>query len=144
MTLNTYLHFKGECEAAFKFYERCLGGKIEFMMTHGEIPTGEAPAPEWRNKIMHAALAVGGTTLMGSDVPPQYYREPQGFSVQLAVDDPADAERIFQELSKNGKVKMLMQKTFWADRFGMLVDQFGIPWMIHCQGTASVDPKDHQ
>ncbi len=141
MKMNPYLMFNGECEAAFKFYERCLGGKIETMMTHAEMPAGEAPRPEWRDKIMHASLRVAGTILMGSDAPPQHYGKPRGFSVNLTIDDPSDAERVFQELSKNGTVQMPMQKTFWADRFGMLVDQFGIPWMINCEGAASKDQR---
>ncbi len=132
MQLNPYLTFNGQCEAAFKFYERCLGGKIIAMMTHAGTPAEQHVPTEWRNKILHARLNVGDDVLMGSDAPPDRYEEPKGFSVSLQIKDPADAERIFHALSENGTVRMPIQKTFWAARFGMLVDKFGIPWMVNC------------
>ena len=135
MKLNPYLMFNGQCEAAFKFYEQCLGGKITAMMTYGESPessmSDQTPS-EWRNKIMHVGLMIGDQELMGSDSPPKYHEEPQGFSVSINLNEPAEAERIFNTLAENGKVRMPFQQTFWAYRFGMLVDQFGIPWMINC------------
>jgi PhnB protein len=136
MQLNPYLLFDGQCEAAFKFYERCLGGKIEAMMTHAGTPAEEHVPAEWRNKIMHARLVVGDQVLMGSDAPPDRYQEPKGFSVSLTIKDPAEAERLFHELVENGTVQMPIQETFWSARFGMLVDQFGIPWMINCAQAA--------
>ena len=136
MKLNTYLTFNGQCEAAFKFYEQCLGGKIVAMVTHVGTPAEEQVPAEWRNKILHARLIVGDEVLMGSDAPPDRYEESKGFSVTVGIDDPTDAERIFDALAKNGTVKMPIQKTFWAVRFGMLVDQFGIPWMVNCEQAA--------
>jgi PhnB protein len=136
MQLNPYLTFNGQCEAAFKFYERCLGGKIEMMLSHGEAPTAEQIAFEWRQKIMHAHLVVGDQVLMGSDAPPAHYEKLQGFSASLGVEDPAEAERIFHALVENGTVRMPLQETFWAVRFGMFVDRFGIPWMINCARPA--------
>ncbi len=133
MQFNPYLNFDGRCEAAFKLYERCLGGKIEMMMRHGESPMADRVPPEWREKIMHARLVFGDKVLMGSDTPPNSYEAPRGFSVSVSVDSVADAERIFKALSENGAVRMPLQQTFWAARFGMLVDQFGIPWMINCE-----------
>ena len=133
MQMNPYLTFDGRCEAAFKFYERCLGARIDAMLTHGNSPMAEQVPAAWRNKIMHARLLLGDTILMGSDAPPEHYEEPKGFSVSLGVDQPAEAERIFKALSENGTVRMPLQQTFWAARFGMLVDQFGIPWMINCE-----------
>jgi PhnB protein len=132
MQLNTYLIFNGQCEAAFKFYEQAIGAKIKFMMTHGESPMAAHVSPEWRSKIIHGTLALGEQVLMASDAPPEHYEKPQGFSVSIEVTDPADAERKFQALSEGGKVTMPMQETFWAQRFGMAVDQFGIPWMVNC------------
>jgi PhnB protein len=132
MQLSPYLNFNGQCEAAFKFYERVLGGKIEAMITYAGTPAEEHAPPELRNKILHARLIVGGDALMGSDAPPDRYDAPKGFSVSLQIDDPADAERIFHALTENGIVQMPIQQTFWADRFGMLVDQFGIAWMVNC------------
>ena|SRR2546421_12804838 len=133
MSLNPYLHFSGQCETAFKFYEKALGGKIESMMTHGESPMADKVSADWRTKIMHARLNVGDGVLMGSDAPPQYYKKPQGFSVSLGLKDPAKAESIFKALSEKGAVEMPLQQTFWAKRFGMCTDQFGIPWMINCE-----------
>jgi len=133
MQLNPYLTFNGRCEAAFKFYEKVLGGKIEAMLPHAGTPAeGQVPA-EWRNKIMHARLTVGDQVLMASDAPPEHSEEMKGFSVYLHFDEPADAERIFHALAENGTVRMPIQETFWAVRFGMLVDQFGTPWMVNCQ-----------
>jgi len=133
MQLNTYLFFDGECEAAFKFYEECLGGKIDEMMTYGDAPLSEEIPSEQRDRIMHANLTVGGMVLMGSDTPPDSFKKPQGFSVNLQFDDRVEAERIFQKLAENGTVKMPFQETFWSTRFGMLVDRFGTPWMINVQ-----------
>jgi PhnB protein len=136
MQLNPYLTFNGQCEAAFKFYEKVLGGKIEAMMPHEGSPMAEHVPPEWRSKIMHARLSVGDNILMGSDAPPDHYEQMKGFSVTLGIDDPPIAERVFHALSENGTVQMPIQKTFWAARFGMLVDQFGTPWMINCEQAA--------
>lgn len=144
MKINSYLMFDGNCEAAFKFYEQCLGGKITMMMTHKEAPSAENVPPEWHDKIMHACLelGVGGASpaenrlLMGSDCPPGYFEPPQGFYVQVSVSKPDEAERIFYALAENGKVKMAIAQTFWSSRFGMLIDQFGTPWMVNCEQVA--------
>jgi PhnB protein len=133
MQLNPYLLFNGQCEAAFTFYARCLGGKVMAMLPHEGTPAEEHVPPEWRKKIIHACMTVGDTFLMASDCPADRYEKPQGFSVSLQIKDPAEAERAFHALAANGTVRMPIQETFWAVRFGMLVDQFGIPWMINCQ-----------
>ncbi len=136
MKLNPYLMFNGQCKAALKFYEQCLGAKIEAMMTYGESPMAEETPPESRNNIMHAHFTVNNQDLMGSDCPPEQYEQPKGFSVSLGIDDPVKAEHIFHALAENGTVQMPLQETFWAARFGMVVDQFGIPWMINCEQAA--------
>ncbi len=136
MQLNPYLTFNGECEAAFKFYEKCLDGKIAGMWTHVGTAVESQVPPEWRNKILHATLHVGDGVLQGADVPPDRYEHPKGFSVKLDLKDPVEAERIFHALAGNGKVQMPLQETFWAIRFGELVDQFGIPWIINCGKAA--------
>src|SRR5690242_6594489 len=132
MQINPYLLFHGQCEEAFKFYEQCLKGRIEAMMTHAGTPAETQVPPEWRNKILHARMTVGDQVLMASDAPPGRYERPQGFSVSIGLTDTAEAERIFNALEENGKVVMALQQTFWATRFGMVVDRFGIPWMINC------------
>lgn len=133
MQLNPYLSFNGQCEIAFKFYEQCLGGKIGVMLNYGSSPMAEQTPLEWHDKIMHVRLTVGDQVLMGSDSMPEYYEETKGMSVSLNTNDPAEAERIFQAMAENGTVRMALQETFWAARFGMLVDQFGIPWMVNCE-----------
>lgn len=136
MKINPYLMFNGNCEAAFKFCEQCLGGKIVMMMTPKKAPSAEHVSAEWHDRIMHVCLDLGERLLMGSDSPPGYFEIPQGFYVQISVDPPTEAERIFHALAENGKIKMPIDQTFWSARFGMLVDHFGIPWMINCEQTA--------
>lgn len=142
--LTPYLSFNGQCEAAFKFYEGCLGGKIECIMPY-ESRSAEYPVPaEWRTKILHVTLRVGDQVLMGADAPPDRYQKPQGFSVTLGLKDQAEAERIFKALAEKGTVEMALQETFWAVRFGVLVDRFGIPWTINCERPAGVDAASDQ
>src|SRR5437763_13859878 len=132
MRLIPYLQFDGQCEAAFKLYELCLGGKITLMVRYAEAPqTDQAPPAGWGNKIFHMTLIVGDHMLQGADVPPPSYQIPQGFSLNLELQDATRGERIFDELAQNGTVKMQFQETFWAQGFGFLVDRFGIPWLIN-------------
>jgi PhnB protein len=133
MKLNPYLMFNGNCEAAFKFYEQCLGGKIVAMMTRKEAPSAEHIPEQWQDKIMHVCLDLGDRLLMGSDSPPGYFEMPKGFYVQISAAEPAEAERIFHALAENGEVKMPLEQTFWSARFGMLIDRFGTPWMLNCE-----------
>jgi len=132
MHINPYLSFDGQCEAAFTFYQKVLGGKIDAMITHEGTPAAEHVPPEWQKKIMHARLTVNGNVLMGSDAPPPHRAEPKGFHVAINLDNPLEADRMFKALAESGTVQMEIQETFWAARFGMLVDRFGIPWMINC------------
>jgi PhnB protein len=135
----TYLGFDGQCEAAFAHYEKILGGKIVRMLRYSDAPPGACPSqsPEIAKRIMHARMEVAGHVLMGADAPPEYATKPQGFSVNISVDDPAEAERIFHALAEGGTVKMPVGETFWAQRFGMLIDKFGTPWMINCEKKAA-------
>jgi len=133
MKLNTYLAFNGNCADAFNFYERCLGGKIVGMIRYGESPMAEQTAPEWRDKVMHARLEAGDQSLMGADAPPKMFEGNHGFSVSIGVKDPGEAKRIFDALSQGGKVHMPLGQTFWSPAFGMLVDRFGIRWMVNCE-----------
>ncbi len=133
MQVNPYLVFDGRCREAFEFYAPVLGGTIGAMVTHGETPAAAHVPAEWQTAIIHARLDFGERCLMASDAPPDRYAKPQGISVSLGVDDPAEAERIFHALAECGTVQMPIQQTFWATRFGMLVDRFGIPWMVNCE-----------
>jgi PhnB protein len=133
MPLNPYLSFNGDCEAAFKFYEKCLGGKLEAMIPHAGTPAEEHVPPEWKNKIMHARLNLGDGLLMGADSPPGMYERPAGYSVALQISDPAKADKVFAALAEGGTTLMPIQETFWAKRFGMCTDRFGTPWMVNCE-----------
>jgi PhnB protein len=133
MKIDNYLHFNGTCEAAFKFYEQALGGKIVVMMTHEGSPAAEHTPADWREKILHGRIQIGDTIVMGSDSPPGHAEEMKGFSLSLAADTPADAERHFEALADKGSVRMPMAETFFAHRFGMVVDRFGTPWMVICE-----------
>jgi PhnB protein len=136
MQITPYLTFNGNCAEAFRFYAESLGGTIEMMMSHGDSPVAAQVPKEWHSAIMHARLKVGDAVLMASDTPPEQGQTPQGFSVSLGVDTPAEAERVFKALADGGTVRMPLQQTFWAQRFGMLVDRFGIPWMVNCEAPA--------
>lgn len=135
MELSPYLIFNGQCAAAFKFYEQCLGGKIVMMQTHGETPARDHVPADWHDKVIHVRLVVGNFALMGSDAPPQHYAAPQGTHVSISVG-PADAERIFTALAEGGKITMPFEKTFWSPGFGMVVDRFGTPWMVNTEQTS--------
>jgi PhnB protein len=131
---HPYLNFNGQCREAFALYERCLGGKIEMMMTHGESPIAADVPSDWHDRILHARLVAGDVVLLASDSPPEMYEAPQGIHVSLLVDDPSEAARIFETLAAGGTVTMPFEKTFWAaGGFGMLVDRFGTPWMVNCE-----------
>jgi PhnB protein len=133
MKLTSYLYFDGRCEAAFKFYEKCLDGKLVASFPYAGSPMEKHVPADWKNKLMHAALNIGDQELMGADSPPGTYQKAQGFSVSINLKDVAKAEWIFTSMSAGGSVQMPIQETFWAARFGMLTDQFGIPWMINCE-----------
>ena len=129
------LSFNGQCEAAFRFYEQCLNGTIATLLTWGDSPMAADMPPGWDAKIVHATFKIGTTEITGSDVPPADYKPPQGFEVMLQMDDAGAAERVFRALAEKGRVVMALQETFWALRFGVLIDQFGIPWSINCERT---------
>jgi len=131
MELSTHLNFNGQCAEAFKFYERCLGGTLVVLMTHGDSQMKDQVPADWHDKVIHARLEVGKDALMGCDAPPTRYATPQGSSVSITLEAPADAERVFGALADRGKITMPFQKTFWSQGFGMVVDRFGVPWMVN-------------
>ncbi len=134
MQINPYLNFNGNCEEAFNFYARCLGGKVGTLFRYGGTPMAGDVPPEMSDKVMHATMTFGDQVLMGGD-PPGPYEAPKGFSLAIHLTSEKEAERIFSELAAGGSIVMPLEKTFWAARFGMLVDRFGVPWMINCEGV---------
>ena len=126
MKLDVYVNYPGHCEKAFRFYEQHLGGKITMMLNHQQ---GNANIPPgWENAILHARIEIGGAVLMGADIP---NAEPMRSAyLTLRLPTPEEADRIYDILSKEGKIFMKMEQTFFASRFAMLRDKFGTSWML--------------
>jgi len=133
MQLYPHLTFDGQCETAFKFYQECLHGEITLMMTYENTPMDLQTPSDWGKKISHATFTHAAFMFSGSDALPGHYQKPQGFALQFNLSDPAEAERIFRAMAENATVQASLQETFWALRFGALVDRFGIPWLINCE-----------
>jgi len=128
MQLHIYLNYGGNCAQAFRFYEQHLGGRITMMMTHGENPGPTQVPPEWKDAVLHARMDLGGTELLGADIPKC---EPMRSAyLSLALDSSEEAERVYALLSDKGQIFMPMQETFFASRFAMLRDKFGTSWML--------------
>lgn len=128
MKLNTYLHFNGNCEQALKFYEANLGGKISEISRYGDMPGG---CPEnMKTAILHARIHIGDTLLMASDAPPERAGKMDGFTLSISVGSNEEAERIYNLLAEGGQITMPMGEQFFAHRFGMLDDKFGVAWMV--------------
>ena len=127
MRLDIYVNYRGKCEDAFRFYEQHLGGKVSGIVRHGEQPNPDIPA-DWKDKVLHARMAIAGTTLMGADIPTA---EPMRSAyLSLSVDSEAEAERIYRALADGGEIFMKMEQTPFANRFAMLRDRFGTSWML--------------
>jgi len=136
MNTNPYLSFQGNCKDAFDTYARVLGGQILFSTTWGESPMADQMPEAGRNQIMHATIRIGESLIMGADMPPEHAKPIQGVSMSVNAADAAEADRIFGALSEGGQVTMPLEKTFWAERFGMCTDRFGVPWMVNCEMSA--------
>ena len=130
MDLHTYLNYGGNCAEAFRFYEEKLGGKITMIMTHGQMPDPSDVKPEWLDKVLHARLELGGTTVYGADIPSPPFEPMRSAYLSLGVESIEEAERIYALLSEGGQVYMPMAETFFADRFAMFRDRFGTSWML--------------
>ena len=127
MRLDTYVNYRGNCEEAFRFYEKELGGKITQVVRHRDMPNPALPA-DWKDKIVHARIEIGGMVLMGADIP---QAEPMRSAyLTLSVDSEREAERIYRVLGKGGEIFMKLEKTPFANRFAMLRDRFGASWML--------------
>jgi PhnB protein len=133
LEVAAYLSFKGDCEAAFKCYEEVLGAKLGLFFRYADSPMADVVPEGWETKVMHGSVRIDGKLLEGADVPPERYERPQGFSLSLNVKSVEDAERVFESLRSGGEVRYPIAKTFWSERFGMVIDRFGIPWMINCE-----------
>ena len=128
MELHTYLNYGGNCEQAFRFYEQHLGGKVTMLMRHGDQPNPSSVSPDRKDAVLHARVDLGGTELLGADIPG--YQPMRSAYLSLTVGSDEEAERIYALLSEGGQIFMPMQETFFASRFAMLRDQFGTSWML--------------
>lgn len=137
MEVSAYVSFKGDCEAAFKYYVEVLGAKLGLLFSYVNSPMADVVPEGWENKIMHGSVRIGGKLIEGADAPPERYEKPQGIALSLNVPTVEEAERVFEKLGSGGKVLYPIAKTLWSERFGMVVDRFGIPWMINCETTGS-------
>jgi PhnB protein len=143
MILNPSLNltFNGQCEEAFRFYERCLEGSITFMLTWGAFPMAKDAPPEWSGKILHATLMLNNLRLQGADALPGSPEIHAGFCIMLGLTDAGQTERLFAAFAEGGSVNVPLEETFWALRFGQVVDRFGIPWGFNCEKPAQVAPQ---
>jgi PhnB protein len=130
MQLHTYLNYGGNCEQAFRFYEQHLGGKLTFLMRHGEQPNAADVSPDWTNAVLHARMNIGGTELLGADIPPDRFQPMRSAYLSLTVNSTEEAERIYALLADGGQLFMPMEETFFATRFAMLRDRFGTSLML--------------
>ena len=130
MKLFTHLNFGGNCEAAFRFYAKHLGGTITMLMRVRDLPQGVKPPPESADAVIHARMDVAGVELIGNDVPPQHFKPVRSSYLYLSVDSAAEADRIYGALAEGGEVGMPMAETFYATRFAQVRDKFGVLWTI--------------
>ena len=127
MKLYTQLNFGGNCAEAFRFYEKHLGGTITMMMTQSQMPNPPAGAGD---AVIHARMDIGDTVLIGNDVPETHFKKMRSVYLYLSLDSTDDAERVYGLLSTEGEVFMPLEETFFATRFAMLRDRFGVSWSI--------------
>lgn len=131
-SVQPYLFFNGRCEEALEFYRNSLGAEVEMLSRFKEAPEPGMAQPGMENKVMHASFRVGETLLMASDGrggQPRF----EGFSLSIVVPDEEKADKVFKALANGGKITMPLEKTFWAPKFGMLEDRFGVGWMVSVQ-----------
>ena len=132
-----YLSFNGQCEEAFTLSARVFGGQVGAIFRYAGSPMAHQAPPGWQDKVMHGSVRIGALELNGADVASAHDGVPKAFSLSVQIKSVAEAERIFEALAQDGKVMMPLEETFWAARFGMVTDRFGIPWMINCEAEQS-------
>jgi PhnB protein len=141
--VNPYLIFNGNCEEAFLFYQSVFGGEFPYMGKFKDMPTDDNCPPvseEEANKVMHVSLPIGDTVLMGSDSTAQSGAVTVGNNISVSINTAsrAEADTIFNGLAVGGNAFMPMTNTFWGAYFGMLVDKFGINWMVNFDENPSI------
>ena len=132
-SVQPYLFFNGRCEEALEFYRNTLGAEVEMLSRFNDAPDPGTAQPGMENKVMHASFRVGETLLMASDGRGDGQTRFEGFSLSIVVPDEEKADKVFKALANGGKITMPLEKTFWAPKFGMLEDRFGVGWMVSVQ-----------
>ncbi|HEY0672944.1 MAG TPA: VOC family protein [Longimicrobiales bacterium] len=136
MKLHIYLNYGGNCRQAFEFYAQHLGGRITEITTHGEVGDTSQLPPDWGNAVVHARIEIGGSVVMGADIPPDRFQPMRSAYLTLMTESVEEAERFYALLSDGGQIFMPMEETFFAKRFAMLRDRFGTSWMLLHQQAA--------
>ena len=140
MQIQPYLFFDGRCDEAIEFYRSALGAEVTMLMRFKDNPDPGMGQPMAGDKVMHASLRIGETTILVSDGHCQGRPSFQGFSLSLTVRDDAEAERLFAALADGGQVQMPLAQTFFSSRFGMVADCFGVLWMVYVEAPVPSDP----
>ena len=130
MTIQPYLFFDGRCEEAIDFYRRTIDAKVTQLMRFKDVPNACSPGTQHENKVMHVSLQIGGTTVLASDGECHGKPSFDGFGLSLSAPNDSETERLFGALSDGGAVKMPLTPTFFASKFGMVKDRFGVTWMV--------------
>ncbi|KXI27218.1 VOC family protein [Paraglaciecola hydrolytica] len=131
MRLSIHVHFDGRCQEAFELYEKLLGGKIGTMLPFGKSPAAASVPATWQTKIVHANIQLAGVEIAGDDIQPEQYEPPRGFYILLAFENEDKTRLAFEGLSEKGKILFPLQKTFWSPCYGIVVDQYGVPWKLN-------------
>ena len=126
MNMSVHLNFNGNCRDAFALYQKVFATKPDMLMTYGEAPGGAPVPPNWKDKVLHTSIPLGGGMLMGCDTPPDRSTPLEGFQVSVGTSDQAEVKRIFNALAEGGSIQMPLDKTFWSPLFGMCTDKFGV------------------
>ena len=135
MKTSVHLTFNGTCGEAFATYTRVLNGTLVYSLRYRDSPASNQVPEEWQDKLYHATIEIGGVTILGGD---HLAKEvPQGFSLVVHPATPEEAHRVFDALAEGGVIQMPMAETFWSSAFGVVVDRFGVPWMINCELAAA-------
>lgn len=130
MNLQPYLFFDGKCDEALDFYKKAVGAEPKMLMRFSQAPDPSMISPGSENKVMHAQVQIGDTTVLMSDGRCTGNTNFQGFALTLTAKSENEADKTFNALADGGKVTMPMAKTFFSPRFGMLTDKFGVGWMV--------------
>jgi len=132
MSISLHLDFNGQCREAFEYYAEHLGGTIGTMLQFKDSPASSTVADEWQDKIVHANIRIDGIELAGADLLPEQYQKPRGFYILLGLNTEDRVKSIFEKLTVGGNIILSPQKTFWSQCYGIVVDQYGVPWKINC------------